>query len=257
MDTLRKLVNVIQFMCALTLSPGSSRFLLASKLRYKIIDSENELEQLDSSLIRWGDGETEFCLGAGLGFQSYDDNLSNELIQILRESGSLHCPWILGVPYGSMDPRRRARLSLVSRANWFRTSKLLDRYLVPQTVVDAFMFRPKNIPPLRPEKAFTLSQIASAFANYHVVFIGPEHVLEAIEEVHNDVFRVQTLSIDAYSEIGKYQQQAMEHLRQNDNSTKTIVFVSAGPTGKALVRRLALRGIKAIDIGSANISRRR
>lgn len=257
---LRKLVNLFQYLLFARLLGEQPEVKLEEHLR---ILTENELIRVvisGKSFIRWGDGETEYLLGKNIHFQRQEPELRKELKSLLANT-TTRSPWVLGIPLGAVQKNRRDTLNITEKAFWFRTNRLLAGSLVSLKkeslkVSDALIFRTRDPSAVRAEVTIGLEQLANILIFCQIIFVGPIKTGTSISKHHPDVKIIEIPSHDAYRELDRIEAtvRAMDSMLRRPAKDSVTVCVSAGPAGKALVARLAMSGIRAIDLGASELT---
>lgn len=206
-----------------------------------VLDEYETIAQLDDgmSLARYGDGECKLMRGAAQVREPANPALAAELQHVIRATDS---PCLVGIP--------RLYEGGAKQQNWLTRAPSFLPFLDPQrTYASAFISRPDSAEHIR-----TLGyaqEVARLWHGKRVALVSERHVA---------IFRLLQRSIPTRAD-GKmlhipcphretYQQlDALE--AQVLRAHPDIALLSCGPAATCLAFRLALRGLQAIDLGSA------
>jgi hypothetical protein len=207
-----------------------------------------------TSIIRWGDGETNLLLMRSISFQRASPRLALELGRILlrREKRYVVC----------VPPHLRRYRELVTdpryRSLWARTIVLWEllSWRIGGLVSDAYAFR--NEGESRPA---VLKTVMSECNVRCVVSKDPKDAQTISTLVSHPVLHVQCPAGDAYEQYGHLRQGLLAALVQVERpgtysslrTQKVGVLVSAGPAGKVLISELASTveygNVQFVDVG--------
>ncbi len=186
------------------------------------------------SIARFGDGELKLTDGKGYSHQEPSDQLAAELLQILQHP---HQNCLVGIP--TMSPEGP------KYENWLRHEGRFLRLLNPDVqYYSAFITRPDSAPRINCiEYAKTVERI---WRGKKLVIVSEKKnsIISAARPAAREWIHIKCPRREAYEQIDTLEAEIL--------ATKPdIVLLSCGPTATCLAHRLAVKGIHAIDIGSA------
>ena len=205
------------------------------------------------SIIRWGDGETNFYFYGNTASQEINLNMVSEMRKILTEY-SEDSKYILCIPSPKQLKFQR-RNSL--RNPWRDTASLLSSKLTSNVEFgNAFIFRTaknetiegiskRGEPDLRSQIHFLVEDKQRIF----LVSSLSEHLVIFDPKILSRVVHIPTPRTNGLSDLDKIQSKLLDFYKID--CKKDIVIISAGILGKFLVYRLSMRGKVAIDVGGA------
>jgi hypothetical protein len=199
-----------------------------------------EFETIDAvlsgkSLARFGDGELKLMDGKGYLREPGSIELARELLDILQRPAA-NC--LVGIP--TMDPKGPKYL------NWCRHADRFAKILRPECVTyySAFVTRPDSAPWIN-TKGFAWVVERIWRAKRVVVLSERENsILKAARISARRLKHVDCPHREAYARIDELERAIVK-------ARPDVALLSCGPTATCLANRLALRGVHAVDIGSA------
>lgn len=210
------------------------------------LDTLDEIETKELSILRFGDGELSLISGIDLGFQEYDPVLAKKMHSVIS---SEHPKLLIGIPgiFGRLE-------HFANTGFWFeihhlfRYSKLWRQLTRPNRVYgDAFITRPYLSYKDKSDAEKTYQQIKKLWDNRQVVLIEGE---KSRLGVGNDLFsgtrslqRILGPAENAFSKADAIIKKASE-LPQD-----RLILLSLGPAAKVIGYELFLKGYRVIDIG--------
>lgn len=210
------------------------------------LDTLDEIETKELSILRFGDGELSLISGIDLGFQEYDPVLAKKMRAVIS---SEHPKLLIGIPgiFGRLE-------HFANTGFWFeihhlfRYSKLWRQLTRPNRVYgDAFITRPYLSYKDKSDAEKTYQQIKKLWDNRQVVLIEGE---KSRLGVGNDLFsstrslqRILGPAENAFSKADAIIKKASE-LPQD-----RLILLSLGPAAKVIGYELFLKGYRVIDIG--------
>lgn len=187
------------------------------------------------SLARFGDGELKLMDGKGYFREPESAELGGELLHVLQRPAA-NC--LVGIP--TMDPAGP------KYAGWIRHADRFAKLLRPDCVqyYSAFVTRPDSAPWIN-SMTFAF-KIRDLWKGKRVAVLAEpgNSILKAVKLSAKKVKHVPCPHREAYAEIDRLEAAIT-------GGKPEIALLSCGPTATCLANRLALRGIHAVDIGSA------
>lgn len=202
----------------------------------KVHDEFATLKMLQQgySIARFGDGEFKMMDGAGYVREPPNKKLAHELRQVLRNP---HPMCLRGIP--TFDKRSPKYATWIKHAERFR--RLLR---AKGEFYSAFISRPDSAPWIR-NREFAL-EFQKLWADKFIVVLSEKEsgARRAIEAGGWGHLHVECPSHKAYAYIDAFEDRIVK-------AEPDIAILSCGMTATCLAKRLAARGIQAIDFGSA------
>lgn len=211
------------------------------------LDAERTKEliiQKRKSLIRLGDGEFNILKGENIHYQDFSKSLKTSLDNLINEYliDPDGCNYLLCMPSefincnGLKLAKKRVYVSSWSYSRYIFKKK----YDISITYGDAFLFAKDN--------QSIYSKIWQDGDIKNVIFV---HNDIRYAEEFNKIYGIKTdfvriPSKNAFNELNEILNKIID---KANNLEKTLILISAGPTGKVLVYELAKRGLWAIDTG--------
>jgi len=206
-------------------------------LKYgSIIDEWSTLEECaqGKSLARFGDGELKLMDGQGYFREPHNDKLGAELLQVLQHPAE-NC--LVGVP--TMNPEGP------KFTNWCRHAERFAKLFNPEvTYYSAFVTRPDSAPWIYRENFALLFQSLWAKKRVTVMSERDNKIFTLVQRTAGKLKHVICPHSEAYAQIDELEEAIAD-------TNPAIALLSCGPTATCMANRLAVRGIQAIDIGSA------
>lgn len=187
------------------------------------------------SLARFGDGELKLIDGKGYFREPENEALGGELRRVLQRP---HRRCLVGIP--TMDERGP------KYDGWIRHRDRFAKLLRPDRVeyYSAFVTRPDSAPWINCiEFACLMEQLWSG-KRVTVLCESGNSILKAVRLSARKVKHVGCPHREAYVQIDDMEKEIVA-------AKPEIALLSCGPTATCLANRLAVRGIHAVDIGSA------
>lgn len=209
----------------------------------------DHLLETGKSFVRWGDGESAILCGAGISFQSSTPGLRRALRESVASANTAGV--LVGIPLQFMEapgtgvgytpPADRG----IRRA-WRDTRHILSVLLEVGPYGDAFLFRPAS--------GLDNARLVRLWAGRDVILVShdPDHARQlAVASPGVRVFHVRCPAADAFGSVDAILAACEALLRDHDLDRRTVRhLVSAGPTAKPIVHRIAARGGVAYDVGN-------
>lgn len=214
-----------------------------------IDETLDQLLETEQSLIRFGDGEFHIMNGYDIGFQEYNEELSNSMKDILlnanKEDILICMPEVFEAFTGNFPQDHNSetfwKRELDAFAPFFRV------YCQSQKYGSAFISRPYIYNKDR-SRAFT------QFEKMKRLFEGKDLlIVEGVTSrsgVGNDLFdkansikRIICPSHNAFSKIQEIREKILEHVEGR------LILLMLGPTAKVLAYQLSQLGYRALDLG--------
>lgn len=195
------------------------------------------------SVIRFGDGEFNIILGGNVHYQEYDLKLQEELIRIIKEYNE-DSPYLLCVPYRYFSKSNLVLNRRVLISCWSTPKQMFKKYFkrgIPYG--DAFVFSKNN----------SRSNYQKMWENYKAIILvhnNDKYLEETFNLEKQKGYFVKVPLKNSYEIIDDIECEIERLFQENDlPKNNTAVLISAGPTAKALVYRLSIKGYKLIDCG--------
>jgi len=186
------------------------------------------------SLARFGDGELKLMDGQGYFREPGNDKLGGELLKVLQYPAANLC---VGIPTMSPDGPKFT--------NWCRHAERFAKLLNPDVVYySAFVTRPDSAPWIQTKNFALLFQSLWEKKRVTVMSERDNKIFTLVQRTAGKLKHVACPHSEAYGKIDELEQAIVE-------TEPTVALLSCGPTATCLANRLALRGIQAIDVGSA------
>ena len=214
-----------------------------------IDETLDQLLETEQSLIRFGDGEFHIMNGYDIGFQEYNEELSNSMKDILlnanKEDILICMPEVFEVFAGNFPQDHNSetfwKRELDAFAPFFRI------YCQSQKYGSAFISRPYIYNKDR-------SRAFDQFEKMKQLFEGKDLlIVEGVTSrsgVGNDLFdkassikRIICPSYNAFSKIQEIREKILEHVEGR------LILLMLGPTAKVLAYQLSQLGYRALDLG--------
>ncbi|EIZ1007321.1 DUF1792 domain-containing protein [Vibrio vulnificus] len=217
-----------------------------------ILSLKSTMENLCSSnksIARFGDGEFNMILGKGNGFQRYDENLSQRLLNILSSDSEEQC--MVALPRFE-DTSLKFHARLYWRAIYPNYRKLLEKACTRHDYANSFITRPYM-------DFDNIEQSKYVFDKFNDI-LREKRVL--IVEGEGTRFGVGNTLLSGVKSVGRLlcpNENAFSHYDEiydfvRYNSSKyDLVLIALGPTATVLSWELSKYGIRAIDIGHLDI----
>lgn len=205
----------------------------------KIVSEHETLETLvreRKSIARFGDGEIKIVLGSGYRREPPNQKLSDEMRNILIGDG--HPNTLVGIwSNNPLSPKHEHQKRY--RAKFMR----VIRYSTAQ-YYSSFISRPDSTPWIR----------NPAFAR-RLEDLWRDKVVAVVCEKHGSMFGTVALAAREAHHVRCPHSQAYAQIDVLEEAVLAlnpeVAILSAGPTATCLANRLTVRGLQAIDLGSA------
>lgn len=187
-----------------------------------------------SSIARFGDGEMKIMYGSGYSREPPNLALSTELFQTFT-SRIKHL--LIGIP--TMDPAGP------KIDNWRRHEQRFLRLLPSgRQFASAFVTRPDSAPWIRSQEYLELMLSCWAGKRATLVCEKDSKLLRLLRATAGRLCHLSCPSHGAYRRIALIDMDVRR-------TEPEVVVLSCGPTATCLARRLAMRGVHTLDLGSA------
>jgi len=231
--------------------------LFKNKVNFKRQLSNDEVLNIANnegkSIIRWGDGETNFYFYGNTASQKMSFKYVSELRRILDDYSG-NSPYILCIPN---EKQLVLNYRTIFKSPWRDTSALLSRKLDRKAVFgESFLFRnPKNFQKNRivdNDINILKSKVNYLVENRNRIFLissKVEHLDLFKFENREKVHQILVPRIDGLNDLETICNQIFSDSQRI--TTDDIFIVSAGILGKILTFRISLKGFTAIDVGGS------
>lgn len=204
-----------------------------------------QLSKSNKSLIRFGDGEFNIISGKGIHYQSFSKELSEELKYIIEAyiKSNNSSAYLLALPSdffmcsGLKLLKKRVYVSSWSFSRW-----LFKNYYDKQVQYgDAFLFA-KDYENIYKELWINADVVIFVHNNkrYADYFLGKYGIETKFVGIPNK---------NAYEKKNSILKEIYNQISSCDSDSKIVTLISAGPTGKVLVKELSDDGYLAYDTG--------
>ena len=203
-----------------------------------------------SSVSRYGDGEFLIMEGNGIGFQSYSDQLSNRLKEIIISQQKDHIVCVPDVfnDLNRLNDRAKSYWAYYISLNRSRICRLLDmnKYYY-DSLMSRFYIDYKD----KGKSSVFFKKIKNIWNERDIVIVEGE---KSRLGVGNDLFRnsksIKRIICPSQNAFSKYSEILNEVKKQD--KTK-LILIALGPTATVMAYDLSIIGYQAIDIGHIDI----
>lgn len=202
----------------------------------------DHLKQYHASLVRFGDGEFNLCLGQSIGFQTHSEALQSRLLEVLFSPKTDKL--VVAIPeFNSQTnnkPRCIGELSFWEHY-WYKTFRTVGNFLVRDSYGNANISR-NSVFAENP-----LEAVKALWNNRDVVFVyGAGSRFEVKGELFDNVASytiIETLPTNAFDDYGRLLGACLEQ------PLPRLFLIACGPTATVLAYDLMKAGYQALDIG--------
>lgn len=218
-----------------------------------VASTEETIEKINKdkcSVSRYGDGEFLIMSGKSIGFQSYSDQLSNRLKEIIisQQKDHIVCiPNVFNEPSWFND-RAKTFWANYIRKNRMKIYKLLDmkKYYYDSLVTRLYIdYNDKG------KSIIYFRKIKNIWNERDVVFVEGE---KSRLGMGNDLFRnsksIKRIICPSKDAFSKYTD-ILDEVKKQDKSK--LILIALGPTATVMAYDLSMIGYQAIDIGHIDI----
>lgn len=215
-------------------------------LKGHFLTSDETVKYISSakkSVIRFGDGEFNILVGGNVHYQVYNSELRKELLEILQNYTG-DSPYLLCVPYHYFSKSNLTLNKRVLISSWSTPKRTFKKYIKTDVAYgDAFVFARNN-------DRYNYQRIWEKYRTVILVHNNKKYFKDVIDLDRQEGFFVKVPDKNSYEFIDEIEYEIEKIYKINNLSQEnTIVLLSAGPTAKALVYRMSLKGYKMIDCG--------
>lgn len=204
------------------------------------------IKQHQASVVRFGDGEIDLIMGRSIPFQSYDEDLALELLEILETPSSRKLMVCLPDVFEHLE-RYNSNARHFWENHFEQFANFYKEHCHSSWYGSTFLSRPYIDWVDKSQAQANIEKLRSLWQDKDLLIVEGE---TSRSGVGNDLFdnsksikRIIGPSKNAYQDLDWIYDKVMEH------SANRLVLVMLGPTAKVLVKRLADSGIQAIDLG--------
>lgn len=204
------------------------------------------IKQHQASVVRFGDGEIDLIMGRSIPYQSYDEDLALELLEILETPSSRKLMVCLPDVFEHLE-RYNSNARHFWENHFEQFANFYKEHCHSSWYGSTFLSRPYIDWVDKSQAQANIEKLRSLWQDKDLLIVEGE---TSRSGVGNDLFdnsksikRIIGPSKNAYQDLDWIYDKVMEH------SANRLVLVMLGPTAKVLVKRLADSGIQAIDLG--------
>lgn len=255
--------SVVQFILCLFRSIYFFQYSYYSKkFKFKILDPLSTVESIRDnkvSIARFGDGEFNIAFKKkGTGFQSYDENLGNDLLNVLRFSKEKSIS--LGIPHGYTSTKLdKFRVKTFWWSYITRNNHSIRRFVSESQrneFLDASFTRVITEVNDRDLVNRILDDTKKIWKGKNVLIVegagtGFGSGNDLLKET-NSVSRIIAPAVNAYSKIDKIRKSIKNFLLEQENLDNVIVLYALGPTATILASDFS-SVVQSIDIGHLDL----
>jgi glycosyltransferase family protein len=211
------------------------------------ISTLGEIVKRKCSIARYGDGELAICMGRGIDFQGYDENLSTRLREILKNEPTDNLLICLA-PHMNSSYLLTMRVKNFYYKYFARNGKKYLDFLNPNMKYgsacisrpDSFLFKGDQLVQYKEllRKLWVKRDL--------LIVTGKNSRFTLIEDLFDNIKSSEFIygpSTDAFSQYSEIMEQIKSYSREY------LVLLALGPTATVLAYDLAREGYQAIDIG--------
>lgn len=211
----------------------------------KILTTTESIEYIiknQCSLVRYGDGELNLCLGQGIGFQSHSKELQSRLIEILKHDSDNRI--LVTLPeFNSMHNNINNCCGQLTfwENYWIKMYKKLS---------GLFLYSYYGNTDVSRNSVFyenSIKAIQKIWDKREVVFVfGDKGRFEIKLELFGNIISHKSILVPPVNAFDKYPEILELCLRESKDK---LFLISAGPTATVLAFDLMKQGYQALDIG--------
>ena len=214
-----------------------------------IDETLDQLLETEQSLIRFGDGEIHIMNGYDIGFQEYNEELSNSMKDILLNASNediLICmPEVFEAFTGNFPQDHNSEVfwkrELDAFAPFFRV------YCQSKKYGSAFISRPYIYNKDRSRTFEQFEKMKQLFEGKDLLIVegatSRSGVGNDLFDKSNSIKRIICPSHNAFSKIQEIREKILEHVEER------LILLMLGPTAKVLAYQLSQLGHRALDLG--------
>lgn len=201
------------------------------------------------SIIRWGDGESNICVGDDIYFQGYHPELRRRLLHILKEYRRFSPEYYMTMTESALLFSRKQLEAKGKYRAWRRTRYVvLTRCSLKRTYLNHYLFKG-----LGGEGGGRVSALWSDAEQVLVIHPKPDIVKKyGIESVNRKVDYIEIPEknvFDIYPSLYTEVRVRMTAMGMIQNPEASRVLITAGPVAKLLVKDISDMGVRAYDMG--------
>ena len=228
------------------------------KGKIPILDSLQTLYLIQNrnlSIARFGDGEFNIVFNCkGVGFQKGSEDLSARLLEVLVSD---HPDLLICMPYALNSTRNLNEHAQNFYSNWSskyyrKLSNLLQEYGVGNRLCgDANMTRPYKDWKTTAHAQAVFQEIRKLWQDQDLLIVeGRQTRLGVGNDLFDDAKSIKRILAPAVNAFDNYEEilQTVLSLHQGE-----LILLALGPTATVLAYDLAVRGIRALDVGHIDI----
>ena len=214
----------------------------------------NEIINNNKSISRFSDGEFKMIFGKGIGFQDYDNKLSQKLIKVLN-SNEKNLLIGLNIPYKEKDLQK---LTISVRNYWINylnryqlnLSQLINkkRKYYSATISRFYMrYKDKSIKNIKKY----IKKLKTIWDHKNILIIeGEKSRLGIGNDLFNNVKSIKRIICPVKNAFYVYDKIIKEVKKLKENR---LILIALGPTASILAYDLYKLGYQSIDIGHVDI----
>lgn len=210
-----------------------------------ILDAKDTVDYIiknKKSVIRFGDGEFNFFRHYGISYQEYNTNIEKMLKEILdkyeENSNYLLCipKYFFECNGKELGKHNKQNILYWAFSRYFFKNKVSKNKLYG----DAFLFGKQN--------KDIYSKIFTDLNIDKVIFVhnNEKYAIQFQNQYNINTEYINVPERNSYNNLDEITKNIIEKINNKD---KELILISAGPTAKIIVYKLAKRGIFAIDTG--------
>ena len=214
-----------------------------------IDETLDQLLETEQSLIRFGDGEIHIMNGYNIGFQEYNEELSNSMKDILLNANKkdiLICmPEVFEAFTGNFPQDHNSETFWKRELDAF--APFLREYCQSQKYGSAFISRPYIYNKDRSRAFEQFEKMKQLFEGKDLLIVegatSRSGVGNDLFDKANSIKRIICPSHNAFSKVEEIREKILEH------SEDRLILLMLGPTAKVLAYQLSQLGYRALDLG--------
>ncbi len=208
------------------------------------------IQTLKASISRFGDGEMRLIDGHGIGFQTYNSELSKRLLEILHSNEDKHLVCLADTFSDLYKYNRKARRFW--RTYFYMHGNLWDKHLDPnKTYYNAFVTRLYMDYASKEKCKEWFANIKKIWNDRDIIFIeGEKSRLGVGNDLFDNAKTIKRILCPATNSYDKYEL-ILSRASQEDKTT--LFLIALGPTATVLAYDLYKRGYQAIDAGHMDV----
>lgn len=224
-----------------------------SKFNINVMDNITTLKYVlknNTSVVRFGDGELDLINGKSIAYQSFDNELSLGLANILYTPSNKNLLVCLPDVFSDIDRYDNATQNWYFENFFIQNKKIFSRLEKSEFFFGStFISRPYLALKNKEDAKSTFEYLKKLWKNKEILIVEGEYSRSG---EGNDLFssaksiqRIICPSQDAYSKLNKISEEILK-FRGNK-----LILIMLGPTAKVLISRLSKLGIEnqMIDLG--------